>query len=428
MTAPLPGLRDISKALMMNNNIRVLALTGLISGFYLSILNGGMLQYFVPSLGFSIATLGLLTSIGGKFNGIVASVVQPFAGMYADAQGRKVVVILGSATTIASMLLFLGAALTSNFALLLLAFLLYGLSTVGSPASQALIAESVGIDPERMGQAYGAVFLLTIAPGVVTPFIGGVIIDQYGYYLIFVAASLLESVNLYLYAKHLRETLRPSRQGPEGPKRMTLRESLRIPSGLSGIFATFGVDAFAFSVTGSIIYAIMSNRYGLTAAEIGLVVGAQNLTIILSQYPATRLLSLIGAKKTLAISEALGAFLMVGWAFADTLILFVLLGILFGVSVATWVPGYQSMLMAMAPETERGSVGGKFAAVRGLVAFPAPFFGGLLYQYVGFWTPMLASFVGAILATVLILKLVPNARRPMVREPAAVRPGSASAN
>lgn len=403
------GILGTSWALLSNRNVRVFAVTGLVSGVYLGMLNG-VLQLFPVSLGFSVAALGLLQAFGNRFSGIAASVVQPFAGHYADIQGRRRVIVLGSVTTISSMVLFVGAGVTKDWVVLFAAFVLFGVSTLGSPASQALLAESVEMDPRKMNVAYSLVFFLFAAPGVVTPYVAGQMAGVLGYGSIFVLAAGLESVDLYLYLKELSETRHMMPPGPgETGRGFSFRESLRLPKGFLGIFATLAFDSFAFGISSSIIYAIMSDAFGFDLSEVGLVIGVLSLAIIGSQYPATKLLLILGPRRTTAFSEFLGVVLMAGWALASTLPEFIALSVVFGVSVATWVPGVQSMLMASSPPRERGSIGGKVAAFRGLVAFPAPILGGLLYQSVGYQAPMLASFVGAVITVVMIWRLIPEA-------------------
>ena len=66
------------------------------------------------------------------------------------------------------------------------------------------------------------------------------------------------------------------------------------------------------------------------------------------------------------------------------------------------------MLMTHSPTGERGSIGGKVAAFRGLVAFPAPIIGGFLYQNFGYEAPILASFVGTVVCVLMILRFLPG--------------------
>jgi MFS family permease len=406
----------MSRTLLADRNIRVLAVTGLISGVYLGMLNG-ILQLFPASLGFGVATLGILQAVGSRFSGVAASIAQPIAGHLSDIHGRRLLIAMGSAVTIISMGLFVLAALTANLACLFGAFFAFGVSVLGSPASQAMVAESVGLDTSKMNVAYSVVFFLSSIPGVVTPYLAGAIADSYGYVVIFLTAALLESADLVLYVKELYETRSGSSQGrATGSGGFSFVQSFRIPRGSWGYFGALAMDAFTFGITTSIIYALIQAKFGYSDAQIGIIVSVLSFAIILSQYPATKLLFMLGGRKTIALSEALGTVLMVGWAIAGSFPEFLLLSVVFGVSVATWVPGVQSLLMTNSPEHERGGIGGKVAAVRGLFAFPAPIVGGFLYQSLGYDAPILASVFGTAITVGLLLKYVPESQAEVVVE------------
>ena len=403
----------------MHGNVRVLALTGLLTGTYVSMLNTA-LQPFALSLGLGLTSLGLLQASGNRLGGFSGAIIQPFAGRLADIYGRRKVVIGGSLVSISSMSSFLAAAITHYWPLLVPGFLLLGFSLLSSPASQAIVAESVKLEPRKMGIVFSWVFFFNSIPGAVMAFVAGVIADAIGYYLVFALAIALESVNLLLYLTRLRET----REGPLSgePRRdaptLTLRSLIQPPKGLRGFFATFATDAFSFGITGNIIYGMMVKQFGYSGTEIGLVVGTLYLAVVAAQYPATRMLLRFGSKKSLAFSEFLSVLLLVGWNISTSFPYFILLSVLFGVSIAAWVPARQSMLMVLAPPEERGALAGKLAAFTGLFAFPAPILGGFLFDTLGYHAPVTLSVVGIALAVLMIIRLLPD-ERGRVRQPAS---------
>jgi len=344
--------------------------------------------------------------------------IQPFAGRLADAHGRRQIIIGGSLVSISSMASFLAAALTHAWPLLIPGFLLLGFSLLSSPASQAILAESVKMEPRKMGIVFSWVFFFNSIPGAVMAFVAGVIADAIGYYLVFALAIALESVNLLLYLTRLKETRESSVRGEarRDDPTFTLRSLIEPPRGLRGFFATFATDAFSFGITGNIIYGMMVRRFGYSGTEIGLVVGTLYLAVVAAQYPATRMLLRFGSKKSLAFSESLSVVLLVGWNLSSDLSYFILLSVLFGVSIAAWVPAQQSMLMALAPPEERGALAGKLAAFRGLIAFPAPILGGFLFDTLGYQAPVTLSLVGIVIALSMIMRLLPDER---VRQPAS---------
>ena len=402
------SILSLSRALLLDRNVRAIALTSLISGIYIGMLNT-LLQPFTVGLGLGIAALGILQAMGNRFSGLISSLIQPLAGHYADIYGRKVVILAGSVMTIVSMSFFLLAALSHNPVAILVAYLLYGLSALSSPASQAMVAESVNLEPSRMQVAFSTVFLLGTVSGAIMSFAAGPLVDTVGYFTIFGIAAALESVDLFLYMRELRETRTGPAPGAGAAETYSFRKALALPKGFSGLFATFAMDSFAFGITTTIIYGMLVTQFRYSLDVISLLVGTVSIATILAQYPAIKLLLRVGPVKSLAISELFGCLMMGGWALSSSVPVFLVFSVVFGISIATWVPAQQSLLMARSPAGERGSLGGKLAVYRGLVAFPAPIVGGFLYQTLGYQAPILASLAAAAVTVVMIVKLLPAA-------------------
>jgi len=406
------GLRSIStlsKGLLLHGNIKVLALTSLVTGVYVSMLNTILQPFVILGLGFSLPVLGVLQSVGSRPSGLASSIVQPFAGHLSDIVGRKPLIVAGSAMAICSMVSFLAAALTQSFIYLALGYFLFGLSLLSSPARQATIAGSVAMDPGKVEVAFSVVFFFTQVPGAFAPYVSVFLPDSLVYYVVFGAAALLELANLAVLVTLLKETIRPQKLGDGvAPNRFSLRQFFSLPPGFLKIFTPFTMDAFFFGIPGLIIYGMWVRQFGFSRGDIGLVVGTLSFSIVVIQYPAARFLKKVGTKNSLAFSEFLTVIVMLGWLLTSSLPVLILLSVVFGASVVTWVPAQNSLLMTSAPTEERGSVGGKLAAFRGLFAVPAPIIGGLLFAAYGYYLPVALGLVGEIFTTLAILRLLPK--------------------
>lgn len=380
----------------------------MLTGLYISMLNT-VLQPFVVT-GFGLSMLGILQSIGNRPSGLASSIVQPFAGLFADLVGRKQLIVIGSAVAICSMVSFFTVTITHSLPILALAYVLFGLSLMSSPASQAMVAESVAMDPLKLDIAFSVVFFFTQIPGAFAAFAGGFIADAFGYYVIFGAAAILEFASLVCLISLLKETggdHRP-REGSRNRASFSIRQVIRLPPGFLRFFTPFAMDAFSYGIAGSIIYGMWVRQFGYSSGDIGVIVGTLSISIVVCQYPATRFLRMVGTRRCLAFSEFLTVVVMLGWATTGSLLVFILLSIMFGASIATWVPALQSFLMANAPPEERGSVGGKLAAVRGLIAFPAPIIGSLLFNSYGYYLPVTLGLIGEAFTTLAIVRLLPK--------------------
>lgn len=323
--------------------------------------------------------------------------------------GRKQLVVIGSAVAVSSMASFFTVTITHSLPVLALAYILFGLSLMSSPASQAMVAESVSMDPAKFDVAFSVIFFFTQVPGAFVAFAGGFIADAFGYYVIFGTAVILESANLVCLISFLKETGKDLNSGKDSRRiPFSIRQVVRLPPGFLRFFAPFAMDAFSYGIAGSIIYGMWVRQFGYSSGDIGVIVGTLSISIVVCQYPATKFLRMAGTRRCLAFSEFLTVVVMLGWVTTGSLSAFILLSVVFGASVATWVPALQSFLMTNAPPEERGSVGGKLAAVRGLIASPAPIIGSYLFNSYGYYLPVTLGLIGEAFTTLAILKLLPK--------------------
>ncbi len=78
---------------------------------------------------------------------------------------------------------------------------------------------------------------------------------------------------------------------------------------------------------------------------------------------------------------------------------------------STWGPAVLTYLTARIPREERSEAIGRLTAFRGLVAFPAPFIGSLLFERGGLRLPILTNMAGIVVVIVAILVLIREPRR-----------------
>lgn len=382
----------------------------MVTGAYVSLLNAILQPFIVETLGYTVLVLGVLVAIGSRPAGLASSVIQPFAGLLADLLGRKLMIVLGSAVGIGSMASFFLAASSHSLLFLSFGYFLFGLSLLGNPATQATIAESTSMEPHRLNVAFSVVFFFTALPGAFVPFAAGYLTSTVGYLVIFAGSAALESANLVILITQLTET----RVGKEDPPRVdrlqgfSLRRTLWVSRTQLRLFTPFIMDAFSFGLSGSIIYGIWTKALKLSQGDIGLIVGTLSVSIVASQYAATRLLLRAGARKTLAFSEALTVVTLAGWLLVPTLPALVLISVIFGVSVATWVPALSSLVMSSAPMEARGSIGGRLAFYRGIASASAPFLGALAFDSFGYSTLVSLSLVGETITVIAILRFIPK--------------------
>ncbi len=396
-------------------NLGVLVASSLLGGFRFNMVRA-VWQPFVLSLGASMPVLGLLEGLAGH-RGLVTALIQPFGGWFADRKGRKPFVALASVMAIIYLSISILAEELHAWWLLFPAMIAFGLVGVSRPARDSMTAESVS--REALGTAYSAVMMAFIVPGIFAPALGGYIAERWGYVAVFAAGIGLDLLALILVLFFLRETLAPganegfgsaSRPGPEGGSGIRWGRVFAgifvPPRRLRGFYLATTVDSFVWGLGAALLYGMLRKSYGFTLTELGVMTSVFSLAWALAQMPVGRLVDLWGARRFLALSEAVGIGVIAGWMFARSFEVFLALQVGWALVAATWVPAMMAYLAGRVPSQERAEALGRMAAFRGIFSFPAPYVGGVLYQRWGIQGAMGANLIGVALALVLILALV----------------------
>lgn len=388
---------------MRSQNLRVIAITSFLTGLF-STMTQAVWQPFVLSLGAPMSTLGLLESLGGR-RGLATALIQPIGGWLSDRLGRKPFLALGSFLGLLVMVFYLLAAVLGDWRWLLAGVILLGATLASSPAEISLVAESV--QAGQRGLAYSLQLTSWIVPGVFAPALGGFIADQWGFTPVFLTRFGLEALRLLLILWLLQETLSRVSGGLSlGELRGVLTRMVVPPRELRGFYWAMAVDIFVWGLGGALLFGMLSETYGFTTFQLGMMSGVLSLAWALSQLPIGRLIDRCGCKPFLALSEAIGIIVVVGWLFSTSFVAFAALHALFGLVAATWAPALRALLANSVPAKQLGEEMGRLSAFRGLIGFPAPYLGGLLYDRFGFQAPILANLVGVVIALVAIIVAV----------------------
>ena len=393
------GLLNRFKRLTLSGNIFIMTIESFLSSISLW-MRYVVWQPFVLSLGASVTTLGFLQSLKGR-QGLLSSIVQPVAGRASDRVGRRPFIALGSLLTIMALSLYL---IADAWPILILGVVIMALSWASKPAWSSMIAESV--NREKRGAAYSLIMFSSTATGLFAPLIGGLTAKAYGFQPIFLICIALEAACFTLTIGFLKETL--SRRGGGvllawSDVKSSLKDLLGPTGFLKGFYASMMVDSFAWSATFSIFYGMLTKTYGFTLDQLGAMASLFTASIAASQIPIGRLIDKYGRKLFLAASEAIGLLVTAGFLCSRSFEAFTLLQIPMGIVVSTWAPAMQAYVADNVPERSRAEAMGRLSALRGLIAFPAPFIGGLLYDSIGFWGPIVISMLGIAAALTLIL-------------------------
>jgi len=384
---------------MQQRNLHVLAAMSFLRGAHNSVFSA-LWQPFAASLGASASQVGLLSAIAGM-NGLVATLVQPIGGRLADRLGRKPLIITAGFGTLSAYTIFEIAGLANWFPLFVLGILCIGIAQIARPATSSMTAESARA--ERHASAFSLIMAVSLLPGIVAPALGGALADRAGYVAIFPAMLALELVAMLLLWRWLRETNAPQTNREARP---AFWRVLVPPRHLIPFYVAVAGDSFAWGMGHAILSVMLVKTLHYTNEQLGILAGVMSLSWALMQYPIGRFVDQRGTKKTMVFSESLGPPLMLIWMAQPSFEIFVASEILFALTAATWVPVTNTYLTRSVSAAERAEAFGRANLFRGLVAFPAPWIGGLLFEWGGMTAPLAANLIGSVCVTLWMVTLL----------------------
>ena len=385
---------------LKRKNVQVLFAQSVIDGFGVNMFHI-VWQPFVLTLNPSMAFLGGISSI----HSLTATLVQPVAGKMADISGRKRHLILGSIFLSLALLLY---AIATSWVLLVPGVILMGLSMAfSSPSWTALTAESVG--KRERGTTFGILIAPSVLTGIVAAAITWLLVGWKGIRIIFWTYFAATLTNLILTALFLEETLNAAIQTDHHRHlniKTIFKETFKPERKLKGFYLIVSLDAFAWGLGMQILYGMLSDQLGITIEQLSILSAVFAASMGLSQVPIGKLVDKHGRKPYIMISELIGIIVIAGYAFTTNFTIFIALQVLLGLCVATWVPAVLAYISDQVEETGRAEAIGKYSAFRGLISFPAPTIGGVLYDLWGMRAPLLINLILVIICVPLISKLI----------------------
>jgi DHA1 family tetracycline resistance protein-like MFS transporter len=389
-------------------NLRTVAAKTFLNGLASSMMRAVM-QPFVLSLGAPMSTVGLLESLGGM-HGILPSTLQYYSGWLSDRLGRKPFLILGNASGVLGIGLFLVAAHTGNWLWLVPGVAFTGATLMGDPVDRSVIAESS--PASRRGAAFSLLVMAWTAPGIFAPALGGWVAVRWGFLPVFAIQALLYAMGLLLVVRLLRETIVPSGVQITWKEIRTATVRLVVPPrGLRGYYCTMAVDSFTWGLVLSLLFGMLTQTYGFTTFQLGIMSSSMALTWTLSQWPVGKIIDRFGSKPMMLLSLVGSVPIILGLVSASSFPAFAGIYACLGIMAATWLPAQMAILSNSTSERGLGEAMGRLAAFQGLVGFPAPYIAGHLYDAFGYRAPLLAGLVGVVITIVMMVVLVEEPER-----------------
>ena len=392
-------MEKLSRFLALEGNIRILAVQTLLGQIGLGMFYV-IWQPYMLSTGITLPQLGLVQTVINISTGIGLF----FWGYISDRYGRKPVII---ATLICRVISIAFLIVSDSFWAFIGFAIFMGLTALfymGNPARSALITESVD-QPQR---ATAMSTLMTIMQGTstVVATIGGFIALEMGYTPIFYIMVVGDTIGVLYSYLYLKETLKNNDDTKEETSIVEkLRNTFAPESELIRLYAGLLVMGFSYTVAYSLLYGALSEKFGLTTVELGLMTTAFNLTLALGSIPMGKIVDRIGRKRGMLTSMTMAMVTPLGFILFHRFEFFVLFYAVSALDMGFWVPAYSSYITETVSQEKRSMVFGKIDAYGKLGSLPAAWLAGVIYEQVGFYIPFYIQIVACLLVMFLILGL-----------------------
>jgi MFS family permease len=279
-------------------------------------------------------------------------------GGLTDKFGRKTIIIGG---LVFSALSTLTLGFVNDFSLLIpLAVFIGLLSSVSGPAHQAMVAD---ILPEEMRQeGFGILRVVANLTWIIGPVLGGTIANR-SYFALFVIDAVVSCLVAYLFFLKIPET-KPDSGSETDSILKTFKGYGVVVKDLA--FLTFMVVSMLMLLVYLQMYSTLSvflrDVHGVSPQLYGILMTSSAITVILFQFPTTRIIK----GRPAFLMMALGAFFyLIGfgmYGFVSATWLFVLALVVITIGEMIVMPTSQALAANFAPEDKRG----RYMAVFGL--------------------------------------------------------------
>ncbi len=358
---------------------------------------GPLLPLYLQELGASVTEVGLFFTLSQ----VIPLALQILGGWISDSLGRLRAIALGS---LFGMLAYLPLVLAPRWEWVLLSSALGGFTgALVAPSFDAFIAEQT--KEQERGRLFGLSQAIFSIVAVIGPMLGGWLAKSRGFrFMLLVAASF------YLIATVIRVAMARRLSAGKGGDRLSwqsLKLNLNSLIGMilaggvvSWILITDGIRDVSFALSMNLLPVYLEQFGRLDVAQIGVLNSVFGLAMMLTPFPAGVFSDRFGERVGIALGMGLvgvGLGLLIFLPAALSLWIYSLGWMLAGIGVGLMTPAYQSLISKVVPPNLRGTAFGVLGTSLGLIALPAPWLGGWLWDTIHprfpFAISILASFV-----------------------------------
>ena len=371
-------------------------------GFYASVfvssLGLGLYLYFVPifaqRLGANFLDLGYIGTAGA----LTYAVAPFFVGQLADRMSRRILYAVAIFINFAATF---SLAFSTAVSEVIIVRALAGLGLAFFwPITETLVLD---LSPKEdrvkeMGRysiSWGAAFLIG-------PFLGGIIIQSFGFFTLFITSCILSlgsllGVSILIFPK---QNLPPG-DGMAAP-RMRVREELHVVRRLLPWYGLLVCYGLIFSIISS-IFPGFANSIGVTAVQVGVLFTAFGIARVATYATSERYLR-FGERKALGLASLLLAVASVLIILFPTFPVFLIAIPLTGGCFAILFPLSIALVSRHFSESQLGAAVGLYESIYGIGAAIGPILAGILATILDIRLSFVSTAVAGVLMMVISAK------------------------
>jgi len=399
-------------ASFFSGNVSALALSSAIKA--LGSFVGVYLPLYFVQIGGNPTTLGMLTFTASLIQLLFLSV----GGIIADNYGRRKIIVLAALSGVVFPVLY---AVVQDWRMFGLLTVFAAIGAISSPATRATVADS--IPPEKRTTGIAALQVVSTLPSVISPSVGGWLMQQYGlengFRMGCVYAAVFAVVSMAPLIVLLKETLQSrNAENNNSPLRDGVSSLLKpsfsgLPQSLKVLMVSYALVAFANGAVSQYYILYASRVVAITAFDWGIVVSLQFLLASILKIPGGWLSDKFGKKKAMTISLLTTIPMILVFTLSQSFIQVVVSALLLVAAGIYYAPAHEALQADLTPRSMRGRINALWDQSSAIAVGLGALAGGFAFEALGPAVPFYLFALAELGAVILLAKMV---KEPQVKE------------